>query len=284
MKLLKTNKWLAVILITLIYSCSNNSLQIDSYKNHIISNLTSETQKESKSISTQLLEFKIKQEIYYQPSAVEKTEQLSSFKDSLNQIILDSDSLNDSKIISIKNNLLYKFATYKEGEKQWGIDTIHYSLSNCNPRDTMLISKTLRQFELVTSSKKIIQNLKRVVILQLTENIFKAWKGKFDIVVFSCFGPVPESKLLTKNKVFYQNETSYIYPNIYIIDYDYPIYIFKENTNQFIMENGEKKAFTNPITLKAPSKKGVHTVKGEILIKQKGELVPKPFEFRYIVE
>lgn len=50
------------------------------------------------------------------------------------------------------------------------------------------------------------------------------------------------------------------------------------------MENGEKKVYTNPITLKASSKKGVHTVKGIIYIKQKGELVPKPFEFRYIVK
>jgi hypothetical protein len=268
----------------LVYSCSNNSNQINGYKNKITSNFITKTQDESKITTASLEKIKIDDETKYTPTAIVKIDALILFKDSINSVILGLDSITDKNVNQIKNRLLFRFSTYKEGNKNWSLDTNNYLLNNCNPRDTMIISRTNNQFDLISNSNSSNSKLKKARMLQLSQNIFIDWKNKFDRVVFRCFGPVPETILLSNNNILYQNEISYIYPNIFVTGFSESIHIFKENSDDFIMEHGEKKVFTNPITLKASSKKGVHTVKGLIYIKQKGELVPKPFEFRYIVE
>jgi len=284
MKLLKINNLVTILIIVLFYSCSNNTDQLSRYKNKITSQLIIETQKESKLISTALDIYKLKNDIIYAPDAVKKINHLIQFKDSLNVMILNLDSITTNKINQIKNALLYNFTTYKKGKHKWSIDTIQYSLNNCNPIDTILISKSLIQFDLLNEKSNLNHYLTKMRILQLSQAIFKRWSEKFDISVFSCFGPVPETILKTDNHIFYQDENSYIFPNLFATANDEPIHLLKENSTEFIMKNGKKKVFSNPISLKASATKGVHTVNGVIMITQKGELVPKPFEFRYIVE
>jgi hypothetical protein len=184
------------------------------------------------------------------------------------------------------NQLLYNLATYSEWKNEWELDTIEVNLKSCSPKDTSTIDKIIKHSNLLYRGDSN-SSLTQLTLIQSNITVFNHWLKRIDGSYFNSCGYNRVDELLYyNNKVYFQNEENYVLPGIFTYDKSdlSPIHILKENSTDFIMENGKKKTFTNPITLKASSKKGVHSVRGVMMIIQKGELVPKPFEFRYIVE
>jgi len=287
MKLSKINKLLFGSFIILLISCNDNSAVISKFKDSLISDMIAETKVSRSKISSEIDRLIIKEDTHdCMPSRFLNS--LTNFQSEKDSTSITIDAINNYSNLFIDNNikkLLSNFATYKQGKYNWSFDSTTFDKSKCNPLDTLYIKKIL---DIRLGILKSIHGNHQLIKLSLNncnQLINRQKLNKFNIPCCFCFKKLNEL-LHYENKVFYQNENSSIIPGFSTYDKSYiaPIYILKENSNDFIMKNGEKKKFTNPINLKASSKKGVHTVKGVVMVKQKGELVPKSFEFRYIVE
>lgn len=187
--------------------------------------------------------------------------------------------------------LLCNVANYTVGRgrrvNHWSFDTTTLDLSKCNHWDTVIVAKTVKILLGLNLTEVANTNLTKLILIQSNHSLFKHWLDRLNGRGYwnDGFNPI-QLNLHYTNKVFFQNEQATIIPGLFTFDKSFTngTYILKENTSEFILENGENKNFNNPIEMKASDVKGVHTVKGVIMVKKRGELVPKPFEFRYIVE
>lgn len=280
MRLLKINI-LLIISILLSLSCSNNKLEIGGYQKFIIGELTEETKEQNNRIQ-KVIDIQIS-ELNTTPNYKRSMADLTETINKLQKEILNNDSLTQLNVLSIKNTLLNKFSIYKSGRYNWFLDTNTYDFSTCNPKDTSIINRSLIKYEQVINHINLNNKLNQLLLLQTNVYVREQWIGRYNLTSYQCFNrPIVMTHF--ENKIFYQDEHATISPGMFLLDDYVPINIFNENTSDFIKVNGENKTFTNPVTLQASSVKGVHSVKGVIMVKQKGELIPKPFEFRYIVE
>ena len=286
--MLNKNRIVYISLISLCMSCSDNSFQINQYKNFVINELLAETAIENNEIDGKIERLLLKEralDCIHSPQYLTLTNYKNK-KDAFNTSILNKQQFRSQFIQTHTNQLLYNLATYTEWKYEWELDTIKVNLETCNPKDTSTINRIINHSSLLYKGDSN-SGLTQLTLMQSNLTVFNHWLERIDGSYFiSCGYNRVDELLYYNNKVYFQNEENYVLPGIFTYEKSdpYSIHIFKENSTEFIMENGEKKTFTNPITLKASSKKGVHTVKGVVMIKQKGELIPKPFEFRYIVK
>jgi len=286
MRLLKINRYLLLLSIVTVYSCGNNSIPINNYKNGIIEGMRAECKFENNELNSKIEFLIFKNKNNCMPTthylALENYKFIKNALDST----LARTNFNSILIGTHFNQLIHKMSTYNEWRNKWKSDTINFVFSKSNPEDTIILKALVSNKNLLIEHEVNI-NLIKLSIAQSNYTAFNHWVKRLDGSYYLGFSFTKvNSHLHYSNKVVFQNEVVNIIPGLASFDKTdlSPIYIFKENTNEFIMEKGERKLFTNPINIKASSKKGVHTVKGVIMIKKRGELVPKPFDFRYIIE
>jgi hypothetical protein len=293
MKLLRGNRILFGLIILVLSSCGDNSASITTFKKGLVVDMITETK-----MSVDELDRKIERIIItenrrdriptrYFNSIIS----YNSKKDSSYRSIHSTNNFTHQFINNNIKRLLYNVTTYTVGrgkrERKWGIDTSTFDVTTCNPNDTLIVSTTLNRLHYLNAKGVTDTNLLKLTLIQSNHSLFKHWLYRLNGWQTHCWGWGPiQSNLHYTNKVLYKNEPARIIPGLFTFDKSFTngTYIFKENTSEFIMENGEKKKFTNPIKMKASNITGFHTVKGVITIKKRGELVPKRFEFRYIVE
>lgn len=270
------NKYLSIIIFVLGVSCHTKNHILKNHHDFLLDELSIENIYEANLTEPKIL---YKKAHYNYISTVEK---LAIQYYTIDSLILNTKQWSHQNLFDFRNNLLFNIGHYNEGKRHYVIDTVKLNLSTANPKDTSLLNT------IISTTNYLQQTLNsKQIKLQLSYLNLKSLFMKYNRIWTCGFGSSGlKSKVKYPNKLFYKNERAYIIPGLFEIDgyKDAQIYIFKENSTEFINENGERKTFTNPITLKASSTRGVHTVKGVIMIKHKGELAPKPFEFRYIVE
>ncbi len=291
MKLLRKNSALFGLLILLLGSCEDNSTIIKGFKNALLKDMIIESKRSVDELDKRTERLVITENMrdsipsnYYCSILSYKSKKDSSLN-SINSMDTYSGKFIDYNI----KKLLYNFGTYKQGSGKrghnWDFDSTTFEISNCNPEDTVYIKKVLKIRLESLKSLAINKQLSKLSLINANQLINK--EGLHKLIPQCCFCFNKISRLLHyKNKVYFQNEEVTIIPGLFTFDKTEPrtVHLLKENTTDFIMEKGEKKKFTNSIEMNASEIKGIHTVKGEVIIKHKGMLIPKPFEFRYIVE
>ncbi|MGV6861323.1 MAG: hypothetical protein ACWA41_06100 [Putridiphycobacter sp.] len=271
------------ILPWFVFGCHSNHEAIEKYQTLTTQKLIHLTNEQKNNTLEDIADYIGNRKNSAEPAFLKTIDSIGVELDHQNEMIDNKTEFSTEFVTSFLNQSIYKFATYYENKKNWFLDTLNYEKSNLNPKDTSLINQLLNLQNLIEKDSKLNPELTKLVLLQ---TLNKVYIHQFNKRYFTfCGNTKINLNLKYSDKLFHQNELAVVYPKASVRDDSkLSILLFDENTGNFISENGRPKEFNNPIKFKTSNQKDTHTIKGEVMVKLNGELVPLPFEFHYLVE